>query len=351
MIIIENASPEKIKEELSINKILSPEKEKVSTPLKEPVATQTVPTPIPLNIPKTDLGSESSSKKIKMNRNSSMQEMNRNQNYQIAPEKRMKMLKNNSCRDIFDCNRTKKVSKNEEKQIINSMLERFDKYKVKYEEKNKQLKKQLEEKRMKEVKFKPKVNNYCSVGMDKIKKDNYLTRSTQFIQQKKKKTEQIMKERENKEKTYINPKLNKKAKLSEINEKLQTLFVWEETKKQKIENKKKETINKELSICTFKPEITKRSIKLAKNGFRLEYYNKPSKTEKKKKVPSKTQNSNDDDDVIAKAKLALEQSEIIQNSEKSEKTKEDVQKLRTPPVFVLEKTADINLSNNFNTLK
>ena len=152
-----------------------------------------------------------------MNRNSSMQEMLRKREYEIVPDKRIKMLKNNSARDIFDSCNTKKVSKNQEEKIITSMLERFNQYQKRYEEKNKQLKEKLEMNRTKELKFKPKLNNYCSVGTEKVKKENFLTRSDNFIKQKNKKTEMIKKEREQKEKTYINPKLNKKEKWKNYN--------------------------------------------------------------------------------------------------------------------------------------
>ena len=342
MMLIENATPDKIKQELNLT---NAEKEK--TPQKTISTTPNKIEPIPLDIPRSESNQKSSSKKPKMNRNSSMQEMLRKREYEIVPDKRIKMLKNNSARDIFDSCNTKKVSKNQEEKIITSMLERFNQYQKRYEEKNKQLKEKLEMNRTKELKFKPKLNNYCSVGTEKVKKENFLTRSDNFIKQKNKKTEMIKKEREQKEKTYINPKLNKKEKLNVINKKLVSLFTWEENKKKKIESKKKEKIQKELSTCTFKPSITKKSIQLSKNGFNFNYF-KPVQTEKKKNKShqSNSSNTNEEDDVIAKAKLALQQSEFIQKEELSK----DNQEIKKKISFTLERTADINISNNFNTL-
>ena len=54
----------------------------------------------------------------------------------------------------------------------------------------------------------------------------------------------------------------------------------------------------------------------------------------------------DMEDVIAKAKLALQQSEFIQKEELSK----DNQEIKKKISFTLERTADINISNNFNTL-
>lgn len=263
MMLIDNPSSEEIKKEFQLENIFSPgsKKEEGKEEKKELKK---------LEIPKA----ETQIKKLELQLLNEEKKLNRNtSNQYMNTHNQKKLLKNFSAELFLEHDARKRVNKAEEQKIVSSMYERMTAYKKKCEEKTEALKKKLAEKEMKEANFKPRLNHKCSVDTTEIKKENFLTRSTKFLKKNKTKREQILKEKQLKEKKIINPKLNKKGKLSDINKKLSSLFEWEQNTKKKIENKKKERNAKELSTCTFKPELNDRSKKLARSSSAYATYN------------------------------------------------------------------------------
>ena len=251
----------------------------------------------------------------KFPRNTSVNNIHYNKlDYEIDANKRLKMLKTNSCGNIFARPlSTKRVSKNEEQKIISRMNDRFAQFQKNKNEKRERIKKQMEELRTKELKFKPNINKKSSVPSTQDKKESFLTRSTNFVQRNKNKNEQRRKDKEQNEKNTINPKLNKKGKLDDINKKLSSLFSWEESKKNRLENKKKVIQEQEKLVCTFKPAIDQKSKRLAADN----YYHKNIKEAFKNK---------------SKSKIGIK--------------KDDKSKKHCNVEFVFEKAVDINLIVN-----
>ena len=265
----------------------------------------------------------------KFPRNTSVNNIHYNKlEYEIDANKRLKMLKTNSCGNIFARPlSTKRVSKNEEQKIISRMNNRFAQFQKNKNEKRERIKKQMEELRTKELKFKPNINRKSSVPSTHNKNENFLTRSTNFVQRNKNKNEQRRKDKEQNEKNTINPKLNKKGRLDDINKKLSSLFTWEESKKNRLENKKKVIREQEKLECTFKPAIDQKSKRLAVDNYYHKNIKEAFKNKSKSKIGIKKEDkgkkgSNNVEFVFEKA---VDINLIVNNKDKEDNDKESKQ--------------------------
>ena len=199
----------------------------------------------------------SSSSSTLLHRNASTGSILTNQ--AIKPNNHKKEIK------AFRPNSTKRITKEEQQKIIDNMLIRFNEYQEKSKIKVNQLKTQIEEKENKELSFAPKLHKPISLKKSISNKENYLTRSTNYNEYINHKAKQNLIAQERKQQSYMNPKLNKKAKLEDINKNLSSLFEWEQTKKQKLQRQQEIKKDKEMENCTFKPSLNKNSLKIANN--------------------------------------------------------------------------------------
>ena len=160
----------------------------------------------------------------------------------------------------------KKIPKEEREKMFNQTYERFNKLENEKQQKLEELKKSLIEKEKKTFRQVPQINSQSKMLVKSS--DDFLTRMKEKDKQleKKKKTmaEEIeKKEKEKLEKEKILVQRSQKLNKDEINSSINKMYEWEQKRKEKISLEKKKNEQKTLSKIQSRPQINKKSNKIA----------------------------------------------------------------------------------------
>lgn len=154
---------------------------------------------------------------------------------------------------------SKKISKQEREKMFNQTYERFNKLESERTQKIELLKKSMLEKEKKSYRKIPKINSQSKI-LAKTNED-FLTRQREKNKELNEKKKHMIEEYQKKEK-FIKP-ATKKVNQSEINKTISSLYEWEQKRKEKINNEKNKIEQKTLSKIQSRPQINKKSYKIA----------------------------------------------------------------------------------------
>ena len=154
---------------------------------------------------------------------------------------------------------SKKITKQEREKMFNQTYERFNKLESERNQRIESLKKSIIEKEKKSYRTIPKINSQSKI-LAKTNED-FLTRQKEKDKELNEKKKHLIEEYHKKEK-YIKP-ATKKANQSEINKTISSLYEWDQKRKEKINLEKKQIEQKTLSKIQSRPQINKKSYKIA----------------------------------------------------------------------------------------